>query len=251
MEKVVIITGAAQGIGEAAARRLVKDGFKVAILDFNLELAQKVADSIGALAVKVDVSNRDSVFEAVKTVVEKYGRLDIMINNAGIAPSGPLMNMTQDNLDKAFAVNAGGVLWGIQAAAEQFIKQGEGGKIINASSQAGIVGNMGIGLYGATKFAVRGLTQTAARELAEHKITVNAYAPGSALTPMIKKSAHEIAQEAGKPDQWAIDMFAQGVTMGRLAEPEDISNVIAFLASDDANYITGQTIVVDGGTIFH
>lgn len=251
MTKVAIITGGAQGIGEAAARRLAKDGFKVAILDFNLDLAKDVADSIDGFAVKVDVSDRESFFQAVEKVVEKYGHLDVLINNAGVAPSGPLMAMRQNDLDKAYAVNAGGVLWGMQAAAEQFIKQGNGGKIINAASQAGVVGNMGIGLYGSTKFAVRGLTQTAARELAEHKITVNAYAPGSALTPMIKKSAEEISQQSGQTPDEVLDMFAEGVTLGRLAQPEDIANVISFLASEDANYITGQTIIVDGGTVFH
>lgn len=251
MTKVAIITGGAQGIGEAAVRRLAKDGFKVAILDFNLDLAKDVADSIDGFAVKVDVSDRESFFQAVEKVVEKYGHLDVLINNAGVAPSGPLMAMRQNDLDKAYAVNAGGVLWGMQAAAEQFIKQGNGGKIINAASQAGVVGNMGIGLYGSTKFAVRGLTQTAARELAEHKITVNAYAPGSALTPMIKKSAEEISQQSGQTPDEVLDMFAEGVTLGRLAQPEDIANVISFLASEDSNYITGQTIIVDGGTVFH
>lgn len=251
MTKVAIITGGAQGIGEAAAKRLAKDGFKVAILDFNLDLAKDVADSIDGFAVKVDVSDRESFFQAVEKVVEKYGHLDVLINNAGVAPSGPLMAMRQNDLDKAYAVNAGGVLWGMQAAAEQFIKQGNGGKIINAASQAGVVGNMGIGLYGSTKFAVRGLTQTAARELAEHKITVNAYAPGSALTPMIKKSAEEISQQSGQTPDEVLDMFSEGVTLGRLAQPEDIANVISFLASEDSNYITGQTIIVDGGTVFH
>lgn len=251
MTKVAIITGGAQGIGEAAAKRLAKDGFKVAILDFNLDLAKEVADSIDGFAVKVDVSDRESFFQAVEKVVEKYGHLDVLINNAGVAPSGPLMAMRQNDLDKAYAVNAGGVLWGMQAAAEQFIKQGNGGKIINAASQAGVVGNIEIGLYGSTKFAVRGLTQTAARELAEHKITVNAYAPGSALTPMIKKSAEEISQQSGQTPDEVLDMFAKGVTLGRLAQPEDIANVISFLASEDANYITGQTIIVDGGTVFH
>lgn len=251
MDKVAIVTGGAQGIGEAAARRLHADGFKVAILDFNETLAQQVASSIEGFATKVDVSDRDSMFAAVKAVVEHYGRLDIMINNAGIAPSGPLMDMRQNDVDKSYAVNAGGTLWGIQAAAEQFIAQGEGGKIINAASQAGIVGNPGLGLYGSTKFAVRGLTQTAAQELAEYKITVNAYAPGSAVTPMLKAAAHEMAIAAEKSDEWALEQFATGITLGRLAQPKDVANVIAFLAGADSNYITGQTIVVDGGTIFH
>lgn len=251
MTKVAIITGAAQGIGEAAAKRLAKDGFKVGVLDFNLDLAKKVADSIDGFAVKVDVSNRESFFQAVEEVVEQYGQLDVLINNAGVAPSGPLMAMRQNDVDKAYSVNAGGVLWGIQAAAEQFIKQGRGGKIINAASQAGIVGNMGIGLYGSTKFAVRGLTQTAARELAQYNITVNAYAPGSTLTPMIQASAEEISEQTGQSPEEVLDMFAQGVTLGRLAQVEDIANVISFLASDDSNYITGQTIIVDGGTVFN
>lgn len=260
-EKVAIVTGAGQGIGKAIALRLAKDGFALGCADFNLETAGEVAKEIAAAggkakAVQVDVSNREAVFKAVAEVVEAFGRLDVMVNNAGLGPQTPLESITPEIYHKVFDVNVGGTYWGIQAAMEQFRKQGTSkkkiiGKIINASSQAGQVGNPGLAVYGATKFAIRGITQTAARDLAPEGITVNAYCPGIVKTPMMNGIAQQVADENGKDFEWGMNTFAKNIALGRLSEPEDVAACVAFLAGPDSDYITGQALIVDGGMVFN
>ena len=164
MKKVALVTGAGQGIGKAIALRLVKDGFAVAIADYNDATAQAVADEINrsggrALAVKVDVSQRDQVFAAVEQARKGLGGFDVIVNNAGVAPSTPIEEIREDVIDKVYNINVKGVIWGIQAAVEAFKQEGHGGKIINACSQAGHVGNPELAVYSSSKFAVRGLTQ--------------------------------------------------------------------------------------------
>lgn len=205
--KVALVTGAGQGIGAAIATRLANDGFAVAVTDMNTETANKVAEKINsnggrALSIVVNVAERDNVFEAVRTTIQELGGLDVLVNNAGLGPTTPIDTITPEQFDKVYHVNVGGVLWGIQAATEAFKKLGHGGKIINATSQAGVVGNPNLALYSGTKFAVRGITQVAARDLADFGITVNAYAPGIVRTPMMMDIAHEVGQNAGKDDEW-------------------------------------------------
>ncbi|CCG89467.1 diacetyl reductase (S)-acetoin forming [Pediococcus pentosaceus IE-3] len=205
--KVALVTGAGQGIGAAIATRLANDGFAVAVADMNTETANKVAEKINsnggrALPIVVNVAERDNVFEAVRTTIQELGGLDVLVNNAGLGPTTPIDTITPEQFDKVYHVNVGGVLWGIQAATEAFKKLGHGGKIINATSQAGVVGNPNLALYSGTKFAVRGITQVAARDLADFGITVNAYAPGIVRTPMMMDIAHEVGQNAGKDDEW-------------------------------------------------
>jgi len=183
MQKVALVTGSGQGIGKAIALRLVKDGFAVAIADYNVETARAVADEIirnggNAVAVKVDVSDREQVFAAVEKARTALGGFHVIVNNAGIAPSTPIESITPEIVDKVYNINVKGVIWGIQAAIDAFRKEGHGGKIINACSQAGHTGNPELAVYSSSKFAVRGLTQTAARDLAPLGITVNAYCPG-------------------------------------------------------------------------
>lgn len=195
--KVALVTGAGQGIGAAIATRLANDGFAVAVADMNTETANKVAEKINsnggrALPIVVNVAERDNVFEAVRTTIQELGGLDVLVNNAGLGPTTPIDTITPEQFDKVYHVNVGGVLWGIQAATEAFKKLGHGGKIINATSQAGVVGNPNLALYSGTKFAVRGITQVAARDLADFGITVNAYAPGIVRTPMMMDIAHEV-----------------------------------------------------------
>jgi meso-butanediol dehydrogenase/(S,S)-butanediol dehydrogenase/diacetyl reductase len=137
------------------------------------------------------------------------------------------------------------------AATKAFKALGHGGKIISAASQAGHVGNPGIALYSATKFAVRGLTQTAARDLAQYGITVNTYAPGIVRTPMMENLAKQTAESAGQPEEWGWAQFTDGITLDRLSEPEDVAGVVSFLSGKDSNYITGQSILVDGGMVFN
>ncbi|MEV7648383.1 SDR family NAD(P)-dependent oxidoreductase [Arthrobacter sp. NPDC089319] len=182
--KVALVTGGGQGIGQAIAERLHADGFEVATADLNTESAGKVAAKLGgkaggAISVPVNVAVRDSVFAAVEQTVSELGGLDVIVNNAGIAPQSPIEDITPESIAKIFSINFNGVVWGIQAATKAFKELGHGGKIISAASQAGHVGNPGIALYSATKFAVRGLTQTAARDLAQYGITVNTYARAS------------------------------------------------------------------------
>lgn len=172
----------------------------------NTETANKVAEKINsnggrALPIVVNVAERDNVFEAVRTTIQELGGLDVLVNNAGLGPTTPIDTITPEQFDKVYHVNVGGVLWGIQAATEAFKKLGHGGKIINATSQAGVVGNPNLALYSGTKFAVRGITQVAARDLADFGITVNAYAPGIVRTPMMMDIAHEVGQNAGKDDE--------------------------------------------------
>lgn len=251
-----LVTGAGQGIGAVIATRLANDGFAVAVADMNTETANKVAEKINsnggrALPIVVNVAERDNVFEAVRTTIQKLGGLDMLVNNAGLGPTTPIDTITPEQFDKVYHVNVGGVLWGIQAATEAFKKLGHGGKIINATSQAGVVGNPNLALYSGTKFAVRGITQVAARDLADFGITVNAYAPGIVRTPMMMDIAHEVGQNAGKDDEWGMQQFAKDITLKRLSEPEDVAAAVSFLAGPDSNYVTGQTIIVDGGMQFH
>ena len=179
-KKVAVVTGAAQGIGLKIAERLFEDGYSIALVDFNEAVAKESAEKLSkegqeAVAFKADVSNRDQVFSVLNQVVEHFGDLNVLVNNAGLGPMTPIESVTPEQFNQVVGVNVGGVFWGIQAAIEQFDKLGHGGKIINATSQAGVEGNAGLSLYSSTKFAVRGLTQVAARDLAEKNITVNAF----------------------------------------------------------------------------
>ncbi|MFD1472206.1 (S)-acetoin forming diacetyl reductase [Companilactobacillus mishanensis] len=254
-QKVALITGAAQGIGKAIAERLSKDGFAIAVADFNLEGAQKTADELNktgkAIAVKVDVSDRDQVFAAVQKTVDELGDFNVIVNNAGLGPTTPIDTITPEQFTKVYAVNVGSVLWGIQAAHKAFKDLGHGGKIINASSQAGQVGNPNLALYSGTKFAIRGITQTAARDLAKEGINVNAYCPGIVKTPMMMDIAHQVGQENGKSDEWGMETFSKDIALGRLSEPEDVANCVAYLAGPDSDYMTGQALIIDGGMVFN
>lgn len=255
MDKVALVTGAGQGIGEAIAHRLANDGFKLALVGRHVEKVQRVADDIKAqggeaIAIKADVAKRDEVFAAVAATQSEFGDLNVIVNNAGVAPTTPIMDVTEDDMNWTWGINVNGVVWGTQAATEAFKALGHGGKIINATSQAGVEGNPNLTVYGSTKFAIRGITQTTAKELAQFGITVNAFAPGIVKTPMMWDIAHEVGQNAGKDDEWGMAQFSDGIALGRLSEPEEIASVVGFLASNDSNYMTGQTIIVDGGMVF-
>ena len=254
-QEVAFITGAAQGIGEAIARRLAKDGFAVAVADMNTDKAQAVADSINqsggrAMAVTLDVTDRVQVRSAVEKTVTTLGDFNVIVNNAGLGPTTPIETITPELFDKVYHVNVAGTIWGMQAAVQAFRDRGHGGKIINATSQAGVVGNPNLMLYSSTKFAIRGLTQVAARDLAKEGITANAYAPGIVKTPMMMDIAHQVGVNAGKDDEWGMSTFSDGIALGRLSEPEDVANAVAFLAGHDSDYVTGQTLIVDGGMQF-
>ncbi|WP_145517871.1 (S)-acetoin forming diacetyl reductase [Staphylococcus warneri] len=254
--KVAIVTGAAQGIGFEIAKRLFNDGFNVALVDYNEQGSKEAAatlkgNSQEAIAFKADVANRDEVFHVFSQVVKHFGELNVVVNNAGLGPMTPIDTVTTEQFNQVIGVNVGGVFWGIQAALEQFEALGHGGKIINATSQAGVEGNKGLSLYCSSKFAVRGLTQVAARDLADKGITVNAFAPGIVETPMMEGIAIKLAKENNQPEEWGWKQFTDQITLKRLSKPEDVANVVSFLAGSDSDYITGQTIIVDGGMRFH
>lgn len=185
------------------------------------------------------------------------GRLDVIVNNAGLGPVTPIEDITPEIYHKVFDVNVGGVYWGIQAALKHFKQRKPSetnrivGKIINASSQAGQVGNPDLAVYGATKFAVRGITQTAAKDLAKYGITVNAYCPGIVRTPMMEGIAKTVADENGKSIEWGLAQWAKNVTLGRISEPEDVAACVSYLASKDSDYMTGQALIIDGGMTFN
>ncbi|PWC13030.1 (S)-acetoin forming diacetyl reductase [Brenneria corticis] len=253
--KVALVTGAGQGIGRAIALRLAKDGFAIAVVDYNMDTAHNVAQEIEqaggqAIALKADVADRDAVFAAVAETQQKFGDFNVIVNNAGIAPSTLIEDITPEIVDRVYNINVKGVIWGIQAAIKAFKSLGHGGKIINACSQAGHVGNPELAVYSSSKFAVRGLTQTAARDLAPLGITVNGFCPGIVKTPMWEEIDRKISESAGKPAGYGTAEFAKRITLGRLSEPEDVAACVAYLASPDSDYMTGQSLLIDGGMVF-
>ncbi|KAA5971575.1 (S)-acetoin forming diacetyl reductase [Pantoea sp. M_9] len=254
--RVALVTGAGQGIGAAIARRLAQDGFAVAVSDYNAQTAQQVADQIvsaggNAIALQADVAQREQVFGAVEEARQRLGGFDVIVNNAGVAPSTPIAEITEEVVDKVYNINVKGVIWGIQAAVQAFAAEGHGGKIINACSQAGHTGNPELAVYSSSKFAVRGLTQTAARDLAAAGITVNAFCPGIVKTPMWEAIDRQISAAAGQPEGYGTQEFAKRITLGRLSEPEDVAACVAFLAGPDSDYMTGQSLLIDGGMVFN
>ncbi len=253
--KVALVTGAGRGIGRGIALRLARDGADVALVDVTADGIAAVADEIAEIGSKAttfvaDVSDRDQVFAAVDHTASALGGLDIMVNNAGIALVGPLVDVTPDELKKLWAINVDGVLWGIQAAVAQFTKTGTQGKIINASSIAGHDGFAMLGPYSATKFAVRALTQAAAKEHAADGITVNAYCPGVVGTDMWVEIDKRFAELTGAAEGETYDKFVGGIALGRAETPDDVAGFVSYLAGPDADYMTGQAGLIDGGLVY-
>lgn len=253
--KVALVTGGAQGIGRAIALRLASDGADVAIADLDQTAADSVADEIRAIgrrsaATVADVSDRDQLFAAVDTAARELGGFDIMVNNAGIAQVQPIEDIRPKDLELIARINIGGVLWGIQAAAAKFRALGHGGKIINAASIAAHDGFAMLGAYSATKFAVRGLTQAAARELAPFGITVNAYSPGIVGTGMWELIDRKLAEYNGAPIGENFKQYVGGIALGRASTPEDVASFVAYLAGPDSDYMTGQAPMIDGGLVY-
>jgi len=246
--RVAIITGATGNLGKAIALRLADDGLDIALNDIpsaadNLELLRKDIEAKGRRAFVFigDVSEESAVEAMVLNVAANMGQLDVMIANAGIARGIPLLDTPVDYWNKIFSVNARGAFLCYKHAAKQMIKQGKGGRIIGASSVAGQVGEVNIGAYSATKFAVRGLTQTAALEWGRHGITVNAYCPGAIESDMLGSLVPE--GEVENFYQKCRDVSA----VGRNGTPADVANLISFFASEESGFVTGQSFAVNGG----
>jgi meso-butanediol dehydrogenase/(S,S)-butanediol dehydrogenase/diacetyl reductase len=249
-----IVTGAGRGIGRAIALRLAKDGHAVAVNDIDKAGAEAVTAEITgaggrALAVPADVTDRAAVFALVDRVAGELGSVDVMVANAGIAQVKTILELTPEDLEKIFEVNVFGVVYSLQAAAERMIAQGTGGKIINAASIAAHSGFDYLGHYSATKFAVRALTQAAAKELAKHQITVNAYCPGIVGTDMWDLIDEKLGAYLGTAKGEALAQYSQLIPLGRVQTADDVAGFVSYLAGPDSNYMTGQSVMIDGGIV--
>jgi meso-butanediol dehydrogenase/(S,S)-butanediol dehydrogenase/diacetyl reductase len=253
--KVAVVAGAGQGIGRAIALRLARDGADIAVVDVNPEKMEAVAQEVKnlgrrATVFKADVTRREDVYAAIDHAERALGGFDIMVNNAGIAQVQPLSEVTPEEVDKILKVNVNGVLWGIQAAAKKFKARKQKGKIISASSIAGHDGFAMLGVYSATKFAVRALTQAAAKEYAAAGITVNAYCPGIVGTDMWVEIDKRFAEITGAAVGATYKKYVEGIALGRAQTPEDVAAFVSFLASPDSDYMTGQAPLIDGGLVY-
>jgi 3-oxoacyl-[acyl-carrier protein] reductase len=238
--KVSLITGAAQGIGLATAKKFAQEGAVVVVCDIHAEAVNAAVAQCQALGAQaeghtMDVTQRDQVDAVISAVLARHGRIDVLVNNAGITQDARLQNMTQEQFDRVIDVNLRGVFHCAQAVANTMIAQGSG-VILNASSVVGIYGNFGQTNYAASKFGVIGFTKTWSRELGPKGVRVNAVAPGFIATPILNTIPEKVIAE-----------MANRVPLRRLGQPEEIANVYAFLASDEASYINGEVIEVSGG----
>lgn len=242
LDKVSIITGGARGIGEATAKKFASEGAKVVVADLRQEDVDLVVNHIEsnggkAIGLTVDVTNRSSVDKMIEDTIKEFGRLDVIVNNAGITMDATLAKMTEEQWDKVIDVNLKGVYNCGQAAAKIMVDQGSG-VILNASSVVGLYGNFGQTNYAATKWGVIGMTKSWAKELGRKGVRSNAVAPGFISTPMVMKMPEKV-----------ISMMEGKAPLGKLGEPEDIANAYAFLASDEAKFITGAVLEVTGGVV--
>ena len=252
--RCVVITGAGSGMGRGFAMALAREGAYVGVLDRDATAAQRVGSDIeaeggSALALSADVSDREQVSAALDAFVARAGRLDVLFNNAGFNRPMHLLEVTEENWHSIMDVNGLGTLIGIQEAAKRMIPQ-RSGKIVNTSSIAGRQGYPSFAPYCASKFAVNALTQAAARALAEHNITCNAFAPGVVDTPLWTQLDADLLAigDAERPGQAMAD-FASDILRGRPATPDDIVGTALYLASSDSDYLTGQVIMIDGGMV--
>ena len=254
--RVCLVTGAAQGIGRAIGEALVAEGASVCFADINADNAAEVAEANrgramnggGVMSAGVDVRDRSQVRAAIAAVVERFGRLDVKFNNAGVNKPMNFLDVTEDNWRFIMDVNGLGVLIGMQEAARQMIAQGTGGKIINTASIASRQGFGHVAPYCASKWAVVSLTQSGARDLAKHDITVTGFAPGVVATEMWEAVDRDLMAigAAERPGQ-AMEEFSADILRGRVAKPHDITGTTTFLASPESDYMTGQIIMIDGG----
>lgn len=241
--KVALVTGGANGIGKETALLFAKQGAKLVVADFDVASGSQVVDELKALGseavfVQADVSNRDDVQRMVDVALERYGRIDILVNNAGITRDGYLVKMDPAQWDQVISINLTGVFTCTQLVASVMMAQGQG-VILNAASVVGLYGNVGQTNYAATKAGVIGMTKTWAKELGPKGIRVNAVAPGFIMTGMTDKMPEKI-----------LGTMAEHTPLRRLGQPIDIANAYLFLASDEASFVNGAVLSVDGGLTF-
>ena len=224
-------------------------------MDLKTEKMEAVAREIRAIGrkattFKADVSNRDDVYAAVDHAEKQLGGFDVIVNNAGIAQVQPIADVMPEDVEKILRVNVLGVLWGIQAAAKKFKALKQKGKIISASSIAGHEGFALLGTYSATKFAIRALTQAAAKEFAKDGITVNAYCPGVVGTDMWVEIDKRMAEVTGAAVGETYKKYVDGIALGRAETPDDVAAFVSYLAGPDSDYMTGQAPLIDGGLVY-
>lgn len=249
-DKTAFITGSARGIGRTFAEAYIREGAAhVVIADINLERAQETAKELGsqAHAVRLDVTSQASIDAAVKETVDKFGGIDVLVNNAALFDLAPIVEITRESYDKLFAVNFSGTLFTLQAVAKAMIARGKGGKIINMASQAGRRGEPLVAIYCATKAAVISLTQSAGLNLIEHGINVNAIAPGVVDGEHWEGVDALFAKYENRPRGEKKRLVGEAVPFGRMGTAEDLTGMAIFLASGESDYIVAQTYNVDGG----
>jgi len=241
-DNVALVTGGARGIGRAIAMAFAREGADIAVCDVNIELAQKTASDIEALgrkaqALALDVTDYAGAEEAVNKILDKLGKVDILVNNAGITKDSLMLRMSRQDWNAVLNVNLGGTFNCIKAVSRPMIRQ-RSGKIVNIASIIGIIGNPGQANYSASKAGIIALTKTAAKELASRNINVNAVAPGFIQTEMTDRLPENVKNK-----------MKEAIPLNKFGSPEDVANLCLFLASEDSSYITGQTIVIDGGMV--
>jgi len=247
--KTALITGAGRGIGLAFARRYVDEGARVAIADVDFDRAQAAAETLGrqAIAVEMDVANQNSIRLGVEQTIGRLGHIDILVNNAAVFTAAPIVDITPEDYQRTFDINVAGTLFTLQAVAKHMINRGQGGKIINMASQAGRRGESLVAVYCATKAAVISLTQSAGLNLIAHRINVNAIAPGVVDGDHWDGVDAFFAKYEGKPKGQKKREVGAAVPYGRMGQPEDLTAMAVFLASEGADYVVAQTYNVDGG----
>lgn len=241
-DKVALVTGGGQGIGKAISVRLAKEGAHIAVCDINLEIAQNCAKEIEKMGVKAaafqsNVADSNSAEETVNKVIDNFGRVDILVNNAGVTRDTLLMRMKEEDWDLVLNVNLKGTFNFTKAIVRPMMKQ-QSGAIVNVASVIGLIGNAGQGNYAASKAGVIGLTKSVAKEVASRNIRVNAVAPGFIATAMTDKLPEDIRKK-----------MLDNIPMGRFGSPEDVADVILFLASDLSRYVTGTVVNISGGLV--
>lgn len=255
-DKSIVITGATGGIGAAIARALAADGAAITVADLSQAAADNLAGEIAtaggkAIGVAVDVRERAQVRAMLDKAAEAFGRVDVLFNNAGIAQTRPFLDITEEDWRLVTDVNALGVLIGMQEAVKTFRRQGGGGKIVNTASIAAKQGYEPLAHYCASKFAVVAMTQAAARAFGKEGITANCFCPGVVATPMwdvIDKGFRD--NKLTTKENEAFDSFAATAVLGRASQPADLVGVARYLASSDSDFMTGQSLMVDGGMVF-
>jgi 3-oxoacyl-[acyl-carrier protein] reductase len=241
--KVALITGGARGIGKVISETLSKKGSHIVVADINFELAQATAVQINesynvkTMPIQVNVANLENVTSMVDQVIQFFGKVDILVNNAGITRDTLIMRMTEAEWDQVIDINLKGTWNCSKAVIRQMLKQ-RYGRIVNISSVSGLAGQAGQTNYSASKAGIIGLTKALAREVASRGITVNAVAPGFIPTDLTKDLPEDLKE-----------MIIKSTPMGRMGTPQEVANAVAFLASDDASYITGQVLSIDGGMV--